>query len=175
MRLIGILAAIGFILSLIVHVGTFFDHGSMQAAGWLHVLLFPLIIPMVVILNRRGQNNMTAIQEMLPRWAQLLAKATTVYVVLNFVLFFMHAAEGSPRRKPDGSYVLENHGHVLATITKDEFVHRKALETRGFSGHWMLFYLMPALYFGLVYRPDEPATASAATPVAKPTGSDPPV
>ena len=39
---------------------------TMQAAGLLHVLIFPLFIPMVIVLNRRGQNNMAAIQGMLP-------------------------------------------------------------------------------------------------------------
>jgi hypothetical protein len=175
MSLIAIPAAIGFILSLVVHVGTFFGHGSMQSAGLLHVLIFPLFIPMVVILNRRGENDLGLLARKLPRWAQILGATTMAYAALNFGLFFLHASEGSPRREGDGSYVLADHGRMVRPITADEFAYHKALEARGFSGHWMVFYLVPALYFGLIYRREQPPTAAVAGAVVARTDSEPPV
>jgi hypothetical protein len=113
-------------------------------------------IPLVVVLNRRGENNLRGLAGTLPRWAQVFAAATMAYAMLNFALFFMRTSDGSPQQKPDGSYVLSNHGREVRTLTADALAERKALETRGFSGHWLVFYLMPALYFGLAYRRDEP-------------------
>jgi len=47
----------------------------------------------------------------------------------------------------DGKYVLHNHGQVIRELSENEYEWQKAYILRGFSGHWMAFYLVPAIVF----------------------------
>ncbi|MGO4703257.1 hypothetical protein [Dyella sp. 2RAB6] len=40
-----------------------------------------------------------------------------------------------------------NHGQLIREISATEYAGFKAEEVRGFSGHWMVFYFVPAAYF----------------------------
>jgi hypothetical protein len=90
----------------------------------------------------------------MPRWARYTAKVFFAYAIINFALFFFLSRGGTPDVR-DGKYVLHNHGTVIRELSEDEYELQNAYILRGFSGHWMIFYLIPALYFW--YRKDEPA------------------
>ena len=53
---------------------------------------------------------------------------------------------GSPEIR-DGHYVLMSHGNLIGNLTLDDYLAMKRYQMRLFSGHWMFFYLLPALYF----------------------------
>jgi hypothetical protein len=60
-----------------------------------------------------------------------------VYAVVNFALFFLQVS-GTPSVR-GSQYIVNNHGHVRE-ISEEEYHHLRAMEIRGFSGHWMVFY-----------------------------------
>ena len=46
----------------------------------------------------------------------------------------------------DGKYVLNNHGEIME-IDKKEYVKMKYTQIKTFSGHWIVFSIIPFLYF----------------------------
>lgn len=90
----------------------------------------------------------------MPRWPRYIVKAFFVYAIVNFALFFLLSKSGTPDMR-DGRYVLHNHGNVIRELSEDEYELQKAYVLRGFSGHWMVFYLTAALFFW--YRKDDRA------------------
>jgi hypothetical protein len=60
------------------------------------------------------------------------------YAFINFA-FFMIGNIGTPDII-DGKFVLHNHGRIIKNLTEQQYHHYKALELRGFSGHWIAFY-----------------------------------
>jgi len=83
-----------------------------------------------------------------PRWAQMLVAVFFVYAIINFALFFF-AAKDYPR----GTYIVGDKNTAIAqrgviVVTQEEYDAREARVLRGFTGHWMIFYLLPAIYFG---------------------------
>ena len=51
----------------------------------------------------------------------------------------MISQPGTPEIR-DGQYILQNHGHLVKTVTESEYYHYLANQTRAFSGHWIMFY-----------------------------------
>jgi hypothetical protein len=73
-----------------------------------------------------------------------------IYALINFALFAMHMEGGSPAVE-NGNYYLHNHGHKIRDLSKEEYQRFVAYVVRGFSGHWMLFSIIPTAYFLTVY------------------------
>lgn len=73
-----------------------------------------------------------------PFWLKCIAIGSFVYGFINSILFF-NTIRGVTGFQ-DGQYVLKNHGTILKVLTKQEFIHYEALETRGISGHLLVFY-----------------------------------
>jgi len=82
----------------------------------------------------------------MPRWARYTIKAFFAYAIINFALFFFLSRDGVPDVR-DGKYVLHNHGQVVRELSENEYEWQKAYVIRGFSGHWMVFYLVSAIVF----------------------------
>ena len=82
----------------------------------------------------------------MPIWARYVVKAFLAYALINFALFLFLSKGGVPEVR-EGKYVLHNHGAVIRELSEDEYELQQAYVLRGFSGHWMVFYLIPALYF----------------------------
>jgi hypothetical protein len=68
-----------------------------------------------------------------------------IYVPINFFTL-LGSAEGGSVDERNGVYVLHKGGEVVRVLTEQEYRRQKAYVVRGVSGHWMLFYLPPALY-----------------------------
>lgn len=158
-RAFSIFAFTGFFISLIVHLTTFFGINPAKYIPlvWgLHVGIFMVFFPMLFV--QRSAPKKKDVWAMLfapiPRWARYAVKAFFVYAFINFALFFFLSRGGTPDVR-DGKYVLHNHGTVIRELSKDEYELQNAYILRGFSGHWMVFYLIPALFF--YYRKDERA------------------
>ncbi len=144
MFVFGWLAWLGLAVSLAVHLSTFFPGGaSTQWPGWfaLHVGVFVVFFPAMLAVARRGLQRDF-------RWFQgkglSLLVVAFLYALVNFGLFIARAGDGSPATV-DGRRVLQRKGTVLRELSESEYAYRQRLIVRGFSGHWMLFYLFSAL------------------------------
>ena len=62
-----------------------------------------------------------------------------LYAAVNFVTFIVKL-EGVPSRGPGGTYQLRGEDRGYHQVTPEVYHRNRALEVRGFSGHWMLFY-----------------------------------
>ncbi len=163
-RLLGIVALIGFCFALAVHLLTFsqFDIESQIPKFWLlHVGIFAVFLPFVVSI--RHNFGTTPIHRellsILPVWANSLLALTFAYAVVNFALFFLRSEGGSPGIR-DGAYVLQSHGQLIRELSLAEFKVQQAYVVRGFSGHWLVFYLTPCLYFLCKRRNAGPITGN---------------
>jgi hypothetical protein len=58
----------------------------------------------------------------------------------SFVVSLVHTSGGSPSEQ-NGLFVMESHGRITRVLTAEEYHRQRAYLVRGFSGHWMLFYL----------------------------------
>jgi hypothetical protein len=157
-RAFSIFAFTGFFISLIIHLTTFFgiDPAKHVPLVWvLHLGIFIVFIPMLFVQGLTPKKDFwPKFFASMPRLAQYTVKAFFAYAIINFALFFFLSKGGVPDVR-DGKYVLHNHGNVIRELSEEEYDLQNAYVIRGFSGHWMIFYLVPALYFW--YRKDEPA------------------
>lgn len=151
MRLLSLLAFFGFGCSVVVHLSTFFglDLTETFPAVWLlHLGIFLVFVPMVFSVRSLGRRPdfWQKFFAPMPAWIQSIVICLFFYVLVNFVLFFFLMSGGSPS-EINGKYVLQTHGQMVRELTVQEYHQQKAYVLRGFSGHWMIFYLIPALYF----------------------------
>ncbi|MEI2429187.1 hypothetical protein RDV84_23150 [Lysobacter yananisis] len=144
----GALALCGFAASLIVHLRTFWGY-TLDLPGGVHLL--PLALPVVfaplVLQTYRTppeQRNIVGLPGELPWWAIAVLIAVFVYAGLNFLVSVV--SNGSPEVS-DGRYVLQEHGRVIREITAQQYREAVVRQVRGFSGHMLPFYLMPAIWF----------------------------
>jgi hypothetical protein len=149
-RAYSIFALAGFFLSLFVHLSTFFGIDPSKHIPWvwvLHLGIFVVFIPMFFIQGLMPKKDLwNKIFATIPRWARYTIKAFFAYALINFALFFLLSKGGVPDVR-DGKYVLHNHGQVIRELSENEYELQKAYVLRGFSGHWMVFYLVPAIVF----------------------------
>ncbi|WP_394537737.1 hypothetical protein PRJ39_16850 [Lysobacter enzymogenes] len=155
----GLLALCGFVASLAVHLRTFWGY-TLDLPGGEHLLA--LALPLVfapLVLDTRSippeQRNIAGLPGKLPRWAIAMVVAVAAYAALNFILNVLH--EGSPAVS-DGSYVLQEHGRVIREITAQQYREAVVRQVRGFSGHMLPFYLLPAIWFLFAKKAQRSAT-----------------
>ena len=168
-RTFGILAATGFLAALIVHALTFtqIDLTGLFPYVWsLHIGIFVVFFPFIWSARKSlGAGAATKnLLSSLPRWASVALIVVFVYAIVNFAVFFYLSEGGGPDIR-NGQFILHSHGRLIRQLSEDEYHLKKAYELRGYSGHWLLFYVLPAFYFLLQRR-----TGSTGTP---PSGSSP--
>jgi hypothetical protein len=140
---LSIFALVGFLASLLVHSLTFLGISAAEYVPWvwmLHVGIFVAVIPLIGKDVRRDLVNRK------PRWVQAVLIFFIAYAVINFILFFWLSQGGTPDIW-DGKYVLHSHGKLIRELSEREYHLQQAYVLRGFSGHWMIFYLLPVLNF----------------------------
>jgi hypothetical protein len=153
-KILGFIALVGFLLSLAVHGLTFTGANIELAQTWfLHAAGILLCFPLFSSLRGRLGQNLTIakIRKLLPFWANAMVVAMYFYAFINFVLFFLHSGGGMPGVK-DGMYVLQNHGRLIRELSQQEYELHNAYVVRGFSGLWLVVYLIQALYFLFGHR-----------------------
>jgi hypothetical protein len=164
-RTLGVIAALGFLASAIVHVATFWDISAQthSVPTWpLHLGVFVVFAPAVVVVSQATQGQ---------RIASLTAGyPPAAFAGAAFLTFYTHTvglvslvtSGGAPRETIYG-YQLVNRGQFIRDLTRSEFLHLHALNERGFSAVWMLFYGLSALFWLFL----EPRTASDDLPAAR--------
>ena len=126
----AIIALTGFVLSLAVNIAGWFDKiilpSPMFAA--MHIGIFVVFLPAILLGRMRGQSSrwasMTKGGSGIPSWAKTFGAIVFGYAMVNFIVFFVQMPGGKQHGAPS------------------------ALMWRGFSGHWMVFYLFA---FGVLY------------------------
>lgn len=153
------LAVAGWVLSLTVHLLSVVDIDAREQLPFiwlLHVGIFVVWIPSILELRKNKELakaketklSSNEIQKILfkniPRPVKLIGLIGFVYAIINFALFAFNQS-GTPVIK-NGEYSLESHGQFIKNITEQEYHHYKAMGIRGFSGHWIAFYGLAALF-----------------------------
>jgi hypothetical protein len=142
------LAAVGFAASLLVHLAAWARVAPPAAAWGLHLGIFVVWLPTVLVaqgLTRdfKQREFWGAALRGAPPWAPRALKWLGGYAAVNFVLFMLQAFGARP----------------------DD-----ALQARGFSGHWLIFYGAAAgtLYSAARLRThgDPPRTCPNGHPVS---------
>jgi len=151
------LAAMGLVLSVIVHVLSFLGLPSpLGEYSWgLHVGIFVVWLPTVLVANNmvkdfKQKDFWKAALRACPKWMKNLTYFFFGYAFLNFVIFIISDAAGGVSGKSEGSSTPTN-------------------VFRGFSGHWMVFYCvaMATLYSAIhVEEHDETRRCSNGHPVS---------
>jgi len=108
------IAAVGFIVSAMVHISAWLAPNSASDFPWtpIHVLCFVTFVNTIAIIPKTRRRSETP----QPRpWLVKLAIAVFIYAIANFIFWMVVAAN--------------HHGHL-----------QPSQELRMFSGHWMLFF-----------------------------------
>ena len=148
---LGVVALAGFLLSLVVHVQALMGMdvaSSIPSVWFLHVGIFVVFLPFVLLSRKDFASNgsLFGMAKGLPLWVAMLGGGIFFYALVNFALFMVHTEGGNPTFE-NGKYLLMEHGKLIREITAAEYSAFKVNEVRGFSGHWLVFYFVPAAYF----------------------------
>lgn len=137
------LAWAGFLIGLAVHSSAVLGlHPSMSDFWFLHIGIFVVFIPALMAqkhLQKPGNSPGTFQVDLAPRWMRIGMGITLGYALINFAVFMYVTKGGSPEAR-EGTYVLSSHGKILRVISEVEYQNCRTWITRGFSGHWLLFY-----------------------------------
>jgi hypothetical protein len=164
-RTLGLIAAAGFTAALVVHLLTFahIDLSEGFPFVWsLHIGIFLVFLPFVFLARKSfgADITLTKVRASVPQWASTFIIIAIVYAFVNFALFFFLSEGGRPDVR-DGQFVLQNHGKLIRFLTEEEYHLQRAYVLRGFSGHWLVFYLVPAVYFLFGPKPNPPIHSTA--------------
>ena len=153
----------GFVVSLVVHALTYAGIDVSRGFPLVWALHVGAILAFGTMMVGGRRNRWAGGFELpdWPAWAYLLAAAALFYAFVNFMRFFSLSQGGAPEVTA-GGYVLSDHGRVIRSLTEAEYWRQKAYILRGFSGHWMFFFLLPALHFAL-RRTDREQARTPAT------------
>lgn len=151
-----LLAAAGFLLSAVMHIGTFigvnFDAMVPFPFG-LHIGIFIVFLPAIIVsikdLKKAGINSNKAESQLeiwkrstkfAPTWMKFLPLLLIPYVLFNFFFTGSILMQWGGPSIIDGQKVLSSHGTIIRVLTDDEFFTQTLYEIRLFSGHWMALY-----------------------------------
>ena len=151
------LAASGFVAALIVHLLTILGVNYFAENNATFVLHFLIFIPFIGMLIHSRKGTLTSDKKAyfkdllkgIPKPMRALAIGVFIYAGINFMYSITLLSEGSPVIQ-DGNLVLLDHGHYVRELSEAEFFALKRAGVRAFSRHWLVFFLIPALYFRYV-------------------------
>jgi hypothetical protein len=142
---LSLYGGIALIAAAVVHFGTYVGRsiGAGHPLFWLlHAAIFPLFIAFALKMGawqsesrgafglRRRRLRWRALRPYFPRWVPLLVALLFVYTLGNFFSSVLRiAGKGSGAGMTDV--------HMIYIV-------------RAFSGHWLLFYALPTLFFAFV-------------------------
>ena len=154
------------VISIIVHLSTYIgvyflkEYYSFFSASYIiHALIF---IPFFTMIFRaifgknkiekitfvEGFNPKIVFKKYLPNTDYkigVILLLILIYVFINFYISINMLENGSPEII-DGKYVLNDHGEI-AEIDKDQYVKMRYAQIKAFSGHWIIFSIIPYIYF----------------------------
>jgi hypothetical protein len=153
----AILAFAGFCISVIAHFATFVNApGAQMSHVWpLHVGIFVVFIPMLLAQNRLQAKRPARPRMLLdffpnvPPLFRFAIRICVAYTIVYFILFMVFQGVREHRdgyiEDRNGRHVLVKDRQVVREVPEQEYRDNQLRVARGFSGHWMLFYLMSAV------------------------------
>lgn len=151
-----LLAAAGFLLSAVMHTGTFIGvnfEAMMPFPFGLHVGIFIVLVPAFIAsskdlkktninFNQAGSQleYWKRLTKFAPFWMRVLLMLLIPYALFNFFFTLFILKEGGGPSIIDGQKVLSSHGVVIRALSDEEFFTHILYELRLFSGHWMVGY-----------------------------------
>lgn len=93
-----------------------------------------------------NRKYMAEVSRSVPMMLRILCVAVFIYTLMNFALFMKNSEGGGPFNE-NGKYYLKSHGRVIRNLSELEYYRFRLYELRGYSGHWILFSLLPTVYF----------------------------
>lgn len=158
-KIIGTIAAVGFIISLSVHLLTYAHVDILEIGGYVWALHIGVLLLWIFLgrdLNKSSESELTLAERFFthqPVWGPLIAVILIIYTGLNFALWFHNMKGGSPEIV-NGKFLLVLKSGGTIGLTESEYHVFRAYVVRGFSGHWLFFYFVPAVYFLFGKKPD---------------------
>ncbi len=148
MWLFAILAAVGFVLSMVVHALTIVGINPtrwFQATWLLHLGIFVAFVPALIATSKMRKaapksDDAELTRKFTPPWLRHLTAAFFVYGIINFLLTIFCLFPWGRSTRLD-RVVLRPDGKVVKKLEPRESEQFKANELRLFSGHWMFFYI----------------------------------
>ena len=163
-----------FLVCLAVHLSSWFLPLSMAYTWPLHLVAMGVFAAMIISYSRfhkaelqrmgvlplkKGRLKVIRVKQsevqarmmaLIPLPIKLLCLAALLYTAFNFLYFLSQTQGGTPTFE-DGVYLLEHRGEFIRNLTQAEYQALLTNQVRGFSGHWMLFTLVPFIYFKMVH------------------------
>jgi hypothetical protein len=156
---IAILALIGFVAELILHLASVVggDPRDWIQPDWvLPVASFVCLIIVILAANlvedrreHRAKRSGVVLPDQNPPWFRPILWVFIVYALTSFFMsIFVDARRGDPVRQAEGVYVEDSgHGRPAVPISADEYHGLRRLQVRRGSALFMLFYLAVASDF----------------------------
>ena len=136
------LAIAGLVASLIIHLLSF-AHIHFVADFILHIGVFIVFVPAIrhaqKITPKDGKRR-PRFPPGVPGWCKVMTLVLFIYSFPNFAIFMGRMGEGAPKAREGGGYEISHRGDFIREINEAEYHQLMAYQSRGFSGHWMLFY-----------------------------------
>ena len=163
MRLLAILAFLGFIISITVHFLSLFAAligiKLLWQDLWISLLVLGtgflgclIVIAGLFIAPGASKNQLwdTAF-DVMPRWAKRVRNAFTLYIYLNavilvFVLLFLLGTAGKQLKEENGKYFLQQKNGVRQELTVTEYNIRRNLGVAGLFDFPALIYFIQSIY-----------------------------
>jgi len=157
LKIVGLGATVA---SLYLHLLTFFPSIKISMGQVFYMHFIVLLLFGSVFLSLRGHvkydkvaismksrlNAFLRVIKTIPNYAILIAICSFLYAFINFSIFLTLMEGGSPEEN-NGIYYLHNHGQKIRDLTFSEYQRFLAYEVRGFSGHWIIFSLIPTIFY----------------------------
>jgi hypothetical protein len=126
--------------------GYFFNAWLLLMHPGVFVVWFPAVLKLKAM-SREGE-DLFSLLERAPAWLVILGVLALPIAVVSGIASITDLPGVSEYQ--DGQYVLIDHGTIVQRLTAAEFDHDRALELRGFSVIWMIFYGVAAAIHGLL-------------------------
>ena len=154
--------ALGFAASALLHLGTFTPAATWLTGAHAALLFAAAFVPLAALIVRLrraaaatrqwrhlGVYDWRLLAALVPGPARALVFATGMYALMNLVLSLMLIG-GTSVVEVDGKYSLTGGGAERQEVSRAEYEAHRAATLRLSTGHLLLFYLVPLVYFAFV-------------------------
>jgi hypothetical protein len=157
--LLFLLALVLTIVSSLVHIATYIlkEYNNVFFGVFIiHILIF-VPLSLMVFQKRNGVKNISVrgfinpfelFKAIIPSGNNIVYGIIVIcfaYTFISFFLNFKYLTNGIAEII-DGKYVLNNKGEITE-VTREIYNKQKLYEIRLFSGHWIIFSIVPMFYF----------------------------
>jgi len=144
--LLLVLSGVGFILSLIIQVGTFIGVGnaiSIPVAKWLHLGLL-LVYGLIYVFNKKiGREYWKKAIECSPKIFNFIFFMILIYMIFHVSVGIYGFFRYGKLAESKGQKILSKRGQVVRVLSEEEYTKKYNLSMRRISSIWMVAYLCP--------------------------------